>query len=67
MRITFRNVSHTPPLHSYIYYGNIFNNEMIYDENDKILKLYFLSAGGRERLLIIVSISKQFHSDIENI
>ena len=40
---------------------------MIYDENDKILKLYFLSAGGRERLLIIVSISKQFHSDIENI
>ena len=45
----------------------IFNNEMIYDENDKILKLYFLSAGGRERLLIIVSISKQFHSDIENI
>ena len=45
----------------------IFNNEMIYDENGKILKLYFLSAGGRERLLIIVSISKQFHSDIENI
>ena len=40
---------------------------MIYDENDKILKLCFLSAGGRERLLIIVSISKQFHSDIENI